>query len=117
VLHARRRQSVDDKVAMLGSFCGEQCWDKKAMNTNEDFAYVKMIAVLEALAKGKGLHENVAVDYGRRFEIIRVLKGASALSGDFADDHIDLVKAAFAKVGKRYPGNRIADCVAALLEG
>jgi len=87
------------------------------MNSNEDFAYEKLIAALEALAKGKGLHESVAVNYGRRFEIFEVLTGASALSGAFADDHIDLVKAAFARTGKRYPGNSIAGCVAALLEG
>jgi len=87
------------------------------MNPNKDFAYEKLIAALEALAKGEGLHESVAVDYGRHFEIIAILRGASALSGDFADDHIDLVEAAFARMGKHYPGNSIAGCVAALLEG
>ena len=87
------------------------------MNANDDLAYEKLIAAMVAIAEGKGLHESVAVNYGRRFEIIRILKRASALSGDFAGDHINLVKAAFARMGKRYPGNRIGDCVAALLEG
>jgi hypothetical protein len=87
------------------------------MNSNENFAYEKLIAAVEALARGDGLHESVAVNYGRRFEIISVLRGASALSGDFADDHIDLVRAAFARMAKPYPGSRIADCAAALLKG
>jgi hypothetical protein len=35
------------------------------MTTNEDFAYEKLIAALEALAKGEGLHEGVALPPNR----------------------------------------------------
>jgi hypothetical protein len=77
--------------------------------SEEEFSYVKLIAAVSGLAVGKGLYDNVTVkgDIGRKFQIIKVLDHAQVLQGDFAEDHVDHVKAAFAKCGLAYPGNDI----------
>jgi len=85
------------------------------MNDIDDFAYAKLIAAADGIATGKGMHDHVTMDFGRRFEIIKVLHDAAAIEGHFADEHVDRVRAAFAKLGRLYPGSRISDCVASLL--
>ncbi len=84
------------------------------MSAIEEFAYVKLIAAMKGLAAGKDLSDNVEADYGRKFQIIKVLHDAKILEGGFAEDHVDQVRAAFAKRGLTYPGNDIAACVKAL---
>ena len=85
------------------------------MSAIEEFAYVKLIAAMKGLAAGKNLYDNVVADVGRKFQIIKVLHDAQILQGGFAEDHVDQVKAAFAKRGLTYPDNDIVSCVKALL--
>jgi hypothetical protein len=85
------------------------------MSAIEEFAYVKLIAAMNGLAAGKDLYDHVEADVGRKFQIIKVLNDAKILEGGFAEDHMDHVKAAFAKRGLTYPGNDIASCLKALL--
>ena len=70
---------------------------------------------MNGLAAGKDLSDNVEADIGRRFKISKVLHNAKILQGKFAEDHVDMVKYAFAKRGLTYPGNDISACVKLLL--
>jgi hypothetical protein len=67
------------------------------------------------LAAGKDLSDNVEADIGRKFKISKVPRDAKILRGKFAEDDVDLDKAAFAKRGLTYPGNDISACVKLLL--
>jgi len=70
---------------------------------------------MNGLAAGKDLSDNVEADIGRGFKISKVLHNAKILQGKFAEDHVDVVKSAFAKRGLTYPGNDISACVKVLL--
>jgi hypothetical protein len=85
------------------------------MNAIEEFAYVKLIAALKGIASGNDMHDHIVADGGRRFEITKVLSGATFLKGDFAGDHVDDAKAAFAARTLSYPGDSIAACIKVLL--
>ncbi len=85
------------------------------MQTAEEFAYVKLISALKGIAIGKGLHDHIEADIGRRFEIISVLHHAAGLEGDFAGDHVEYVRNALAAWNVNHAGNDIAGCVRALL--
>jgi hypothetical protein len=74
-----------------------------------------MIAAMKGLEAGKDLSDSVGADVGRKFMIIKVLHDAKLLQGEFAEDHVDVVKSAFTKRGLTYPGNHISACLKALL--
>jgi hypothetical protein len=80
----------------------------------QEFAYEKLMAAIDGIIAGKGLSDHIVYDYGRLFEIGKVLMDARDLDGEFSASHIDTVKAVFAKLGRPYPGNKIGDCVAVL---
>jgi hypothetical protein len=80
--------------------------------------YVRFMLAFDGLAVGKDLTGRVIDkdDYGRDFAIDALLTDTTFVSRRvFDDSDIDQVKAAFAAVGKRYPGNSIEKCVVALL--
>ena len=73
------------------------------------------MAAMAGIRDGKGFYGKVEADGGRQFVILKILNDASKLEGKFAGDHVEQVKAAFVQWGLPYPGDSIADCVAALL--
>ncbi len=85
------------------------------VSADEEFIYRKLIAAMKGLAAGMMFDDYVEEDVGRKFKIIRVLHDAQILQGSFTEDHVDLVKAAFAKRSLAYPRNHIGDCLKALL--
>jgi hypothetical protein len=89
--------------------------NKEMSSSEEHFAYEKLIAAMRGLAAGKDLSDNVEANTGRKFMITKVLHDAKILQGKFAEDHVDFVKAAFAKRRLTYPRNDIPACVKALL--
>jgi hypothetical protein len=86
------------------------------MNAIEEFAYVKLIAALKGIASGKDMHDHIVADGGRGFEIAKVLSFATFLKGDFAGDHVDDAKAAFAVRKLSYPGDSTIQRVELLVE-
>jgi hypothetical protein len=83
---------------------------------SDELLYRKLVAAMRGIADGKGMSERVGLPGDvRDFAISEVLSAARFLKGDFAGDHVDFVKKAFAEVGKTYPGDNIAACVATML--
>lgn len=85
-------------------------------NDLDELLYRKLVAAMSGIADGKGMSERIGLPGDvRDFAIFEVLSAARFLKGDFAGDHVDFVKKAFAEFGKPYPGDNIAACVAAML--
>lgn len=85
-----------------------------AMESDPGFTYCKFMKAIEAIAQGKDPSGSVSADGGRLFRIPQILLEARTLDGDFPGDHIDVVKAAFVRLGIPYPGASIAKCVVVL---
>ncbi|MEH2474509.1 hypothetical protein V1281_004308 [Nitrobacteraceae bacterium AZCC 2161] len=84
--------------------------------TDDDLAYRKLIAALDGIARGKGPNDYVLLDGADSFEILTALHNASGLKGDFAGDHMDIVRAALSAWRAKYIGDDIIAVVAALLK-
>jgi hypothetical protein len=88
------------------------------MMMTEGQKYLRLMLAFDGLVDGKGLTGRVIDkdDYGREFAIDAVLANTTFVRRCvFDDSDIAQVKAAFAAVGKLYPGNSIEKCVEALL--
>ena len=87
---------------------------------NESQKYHRLMLALHSLADGMALTDRISDTendgYGLKFGIDEILATTVFVSRKtFDSDDIATVKAAFARVGKRYPGDIISHCVGVLL--
>ncbi len=82
--------------------------------------YHRFMLAVHGLAEDKKLSDRIFDKdndgWGISFGIDEILAGTAFVSRKKFDvDDIVIVKAAFARLGKRYPGDTISECVAVLL--
>ena len=87
---------------------------------NEAQKYRLLMLAFHHVAGGKGLTDRIANEnslvVGSTTSIGEILANTALVSRKVFDaDDVAVVKAAFARQGKRYPGDVISDCVGALL--
>jgi len=87
---------------------------------NDGQRYHRLMLAFHSLAEGKKLTDRIFDKendgYGRTFAIDEILANTVFVTRTaFEGDDISHVKAAFARIGKTYPGANIAQCVTTLL--
>lgn len=81
-----------------------------------DFAYASLLAALKGVADGKQIEQHVTTQsFGKTARIFDALKEGAKLDGDFQADHLDVVDAAFEKIGHKRPSDKISEVAYAML--
>jgi hypothetical protein len=82
-----------------------------------EYAHKRLIAALHGIAAGKEILDVVEVrPFGQQAHIGLALADARSLEGTFHADHLSVVDAAFSRLGRTRPSNRIDECAEALQE-
>lgn len=81
-----------------------------------DFAHASALAALQGIADGKQIDQHVTTQsFGKMVRIFDALNDSIKIDGTFHADHLDVVDAAFKKIGRERPSDKISEIAGAML--